>query len=228
MDFSFPKAKNCGAKMVSIALDCPHCGSRKSAFELARDYPDLGTDRMVSTIGACGVCRRNILLQFQYLHSGRGAGPIENAKQEDGITKYTLVGFYPKPPEPKLAAHIPEKVSVPLAEAEECFIAGHFSAAGSCYRKAIERAVRILDSAGKGMLNSRIRKIEKERSLPKSLVDLLDEVRLFGNDAIHDDLDPTKEDCDAARDFADLFLTFTFSLPARIEHVRSKRHLDAE
>lgn len=70
------------------------------------------------------------------------------------------------------------------------------------------------------MLNARIRQIEKQSLLPQALIDLLDQVRIFGNATMHEDeYDPTKEDCDAARDFAHLFFTYTFSLPAMIAAV---------
>ncbi|KJS41124.1 MAG: hypothetical protein VR71_20050 [Roseovarius sp. BRH_c41] len=73
------------------------------------------------------------------------------------------------------------------------------------------------------MLNKRIRQLETEGLLPHSMIELLDQVRLFGNTSMHeDDEDPTKEDCSAARDFCDLFLTYAFSLPAKVAAAKSK------
>lgn len=74
----------------------------------------------------------------------------------------------------------------------------------------------------KGSLYSRIREMESEGLLPSSLIELLDHVRIFGNTSLHDDDDPSKEDCSTARDFADLFLTYSYSLPAKISAAKAE------
>jgi len=74
---------------------------------------------------------------------------------------------------------------------------------------------------GKGMINNRIRELEKEELLPSILVSLLDHVKYFGNVSMHEeDVDPSKSDCEAAREFTRLFLTYTFTLPAKVEKLQ--------
>ena len=78
------------------------------------------------------------------------------------------------------------------------------------------------------MLNSRIREMEKQKLLPTTLIGLLDQVRILGNYSIHEeDEDPTKEDCEAAKVFANLFLTYIFTLPARIEKAKIRMNFSA-
>jgi hypothetical protein len=113
---------------------------------------------------------------------------------------------------------IPENVKTPLIDAEESFFAGSYSAAAACYRKAIERALKAVNTEAKGMLNQRIRDLEKQGLLPKAMIELLDQVRLFGNEAMHeDDSDPTREECAAAQKFCNLFLTYAFTMPALVQ-----------
>ncbi|MEL6839564.1 MAG: DUF4145 domain-containing protein [Pseudomonadota bacterium] len=149
--------------------------------------------------------------------TGKGPSNVESRYIE------RFLGCHPKPPEPEVPDSIPENVAKPFVEAEHSFASGHFSAAGSCYRKAMERSLKHVDPNISGMLNKRIRALEKSGLLPSGMIELLDQVRLFGNSSMHeDDVDPTKEDCAAAREFAQLFLTYVFSLPAKVASAKTK------
>lgn len=164
----------------------------------------------------CGSCKDAALVTvFDATASGHDA--IHLAGLTEYNDKLRLVRFLPEQPKPKIAPAIPENVKKPLLEAEHAFAAGLFSAAGSCYRKTVERALKALDPDLSGMLNKRIRTLETKGILPHSMIELLDQVRLFGNSSMHeDDFDPTRDECAAAREFCDLFLTYAFSLPAKV------------
>ncbi len=73
------------------------------------------------------------------------------------------------------------------------------------------------------MLNKRIRELENNSILPHPMIELLDQVRLFGNDSMHEEeYDPSKEECEAAREFAFLFLTYAFAMPALVAEAKQK------
>jgi len=215
--------------MTSITHDCPFCGAKSSAFLIVSEIKHRGRKGTFSTLTECGVCRNIALAK---LHDHRAAAgnrstilPSDQAKKGRISDIFKIQAFHPEPSKLRIASEIPENVKTSMTEAEKAFAAGLYSAAGSCYRKAIERAVKHINPNGTGMLNKRIREIEKDGLLPSAMIELLDKVRLFGNASMHeDDFDPTKGDCEAARDFADLFLTYAFSLPAMI--IAASENLD--
>ncbi len=156
-------------------------------------------------------------------NSNSGNSPIEISKKAPLSDHFDLTAFYPTPERPVITDSLPENVERTLIEAEAAYSAGLYTAAASCYRKSMERATKALLPDAKGMLNARIRQIEKDGLLPRAMIELLDQVRIFANEAVHDDeVDPTKEDCAGAREFCQLFLTYAFSLPAKIDVAKKK------
>lgn len=203
------------SKINSFLHDCPFCCAQKAAFKIETGVPIFEREFEWSTLCRCGVCGKVSLFELET--NFRDRAPNHDNSKIDRILNY-----YPSFPTTKVALYIPENVEKPLLEAEASYLAGHFTAAGSCYRKAIERSIRQIDPSIDGMLNARIRQLEKIGKLPRALIELLDHVRLFANEAMHeDDIDPTKEDCEKAREFVDLFLTFSFTLPHRISETRT-------
>ncbi len=49
------------------------------------------------------------------------------------------------------------------------------------------------------------------------------EVRLIGNESVHDDAPISAEDASDIAHFAELFLTYTFSLPGRLAERRARK-----
>ncbi len=209
--------------MAGTSIDCPHCGAKKSFFEFVVAVPVKGKANRWHALATCGSCQDAVLLQFTKV-STTHIDPVSAAKEGALETYYAQTRVLPDPPSPRVAEAIPRNVERPLLEAEQAYASGLFSAAGSCYRKSVERALKAIDPDLKGMLNQRIRSLEKSGLLPHDMIELLDQVRLFGNASMHeDDEDPTKEDCAAAREFCHLFLTYAFTLPAKVRDAKQPK-----
>lgn len=134
-----------------------------------------------------------------------------------------ILGTAPEPPKPRMIDALPDNVRSSFEEAEMNFSDGRMPSAAVGYRRSLERAIRILHPNGKGMLNERIRKLEKENSVPAALIALMDGIKFLGNDGAHDDDDPPKEEVAAGRDFTALLLTYLFELPERVRLAAESR-----
>ncbi len=87
------------------------------------------------------------------------------------------------------------------------------------YRKALQLATKAL-GATKGNLINQIKTLHEDGLLPDSMKDMAHQIRLIGNAAAHDDPLPegeAKAEAEDIREFAELFMTYLFTLPARIE-----------
>ncbi|WCE67977.1 DUF4145 domain-containing protein [Sulfitobacter faviae] len=117
---------------------------------------------------------------------------------------------------------LPPSIELTFAEAEANYVDGRMMSASIMYRKTVELAVRDLNPEGKGMLNARIRALQKEEAVPDTLIKLLDTVKFLGNEGAHDDEPPSPEDVERGRDFTRLFLVYSYELPARVEAALAK------
>lgn len=207
---------------IEIQFDCPFCKTSMAGFKIERDIKSPRSDYAWNSMGICGVC--NEVVMFIFETSNKASGPSQDNHFSWNFSQQDIVETFPKKTGPRLTEATPENVLKPYIEAEKSFESGLFSAAASCYRKAMERAVRHVNPDATGMLNARIRGLEKLQILPHHMIELLDQVRLFGNSSMHeDDEDPTYEDCEAAREFAYLFLRYAFTLPAMVADAKAKQ-----
>ena len=213
--------------MAAISADCPWCNAKGAALEQKLERRSEQSKATWEWLVRCPICMGPALVMLRDRDEHRGITsaviPSKFAGENKISDRFSILAIFPSKSGPEIPEFIPENVKVPFLEAEHSFIEGRYSAAGSCYRKAIERSLKVIDPEITGMLNARIRELEKRGILPPTLVELLDQVRLFGNQAMHeDDQDPTKEDCAAAREFCELFLRYSFTLPAMVDRAKQK------
>jgi hypothetical protein len=207
---------------ASFLYNCPYCKGINCSFIFKQEVRSTKEPFTWHLLVECAVCKDIGAAELFDLEAAQktanpGDTPMTVGEFSVISDRYAIVKFLPVPIEIEISEHLPEKVAKPLREAEVAYQNAIYSAAGACYRKAMERAIKEINPDATGMLNARIRQLEKMGLLPPSMIDLLDRVRLFGNDAMHeDDIDPTEIDCTSAREFAKLFLTFTFEMPAKI------------
>lgn len=211
--------------MIQLPLDCPHCGTKRTAMS-GRGGAQAGAG-LYAMLLTCNTCRMGVMVHIRArpglkidtsLHSS-----TFSAEQFDA--RYEIMLVAPRPPQPRTVDSLPDNVAATFREAELNFSDKRFASAGVGYRKAIERALKHLHPEAKGMLNARIRALETENALPPSMIALLDSVKLLGNDSVHEEVDPGREDVEAARDFTALLLTYLFELPARVERAKARKDI---
>ncbi len=139
---------------------------------------------------------------------------------------FSIIASYPQKPIPQIAQYIPENVERTLNSAEAAYLGKIYDGAAGLYRKAMERALKGITEE-KGMLAAQIKKCSENGLIPTAMAEWLDHVRLYGNDAIHEeDFEPTKEEVEDAREFAHLFLVYTFTMPEKVRLASIKRDGD--
>lgn len=164
----------------------------------------------------CSVCVNCCML---FLKRKQDAHVFGNAENHSAITlweQYTLLKVHPEYDAVAKVSSLPPNVLRSFEEAEKAYGAGLFSSAGGMYRKTIERALKAEWPDLSGRLATKIKKLGKDKVLPSQLIDLLNVIRFLGNDSMHEDDDPTKEEVAAAKEFTNLFLTYTFQMPSKV------------
>jgi hypothetical protein len=208
--------------MGSLTRDCPHdeCRVRNGGFtSIAEGQNAFGRMFLMAT---CNSCHGRILVELS--PRAKGVPRAIDCHQIALENCYEEVAAWPQPPKLHPVDHLPGNVAAAYLEAEQNRADGRYPTAGMAYRRAIERALKHLAPDGKGMLNARIRQIEAAGALPHGLIELLDTVKLLGNDAAHEDEDPDAADVARAAEFTRLFFIYTFDLPAQVAAAQAQRN----
>lgn len=204
--------------MAQLTLPCPHCRAEKVGFA-ARGFcsmrPGQSPALLFLQCEGCGEGLVAIMPQgansVQYWISGSmgSPGPIQRTYPE-------LVAL-------KAPADIPDNVRTPfLSGLDNLSRPLGASAAAMMFRRAIELAVKNLNpSAPAGdNLKKRIDSLGPNIATP-AMKDWAHSVRLDGNEAAHDQDEFTEADAKELHVFAEMFLTYAFTLPAALVRART-------
>lgn len=207
--------------MGSFTRDCPHegCRARNTGFTGVAEGPADGHYLLTAV---CNTCRGPVLVRLK--PTGKSGISPMNCDHISMANNFSVTDIWPQSPRVRMVDHLPGNVASAFIEAEHNRADHRYPSAGMAYRRAIERALKHLAPEGKGMLNARIRQIEAQNALPRGLIELLDAVKLLGNDAAHEDEDPEPDDVARAAEFARLFFTYTFDLPAQVAAAKARRN----
>jgi len=210
---------------ATMTIKCSHCGTQTSAhfFGAVRTKETRFISHTTSypywdVLLRCTSCQRGNLLT---VWSKMDLTVVSSGFLDDVINPTRQ---WPEPQSPNIPNYLPDDVAAVYEEAQRLL---HLKADGAVfYEPAMHSYRRALDLATKHLTGSdkhirvRIKKLFEDGLIPETLSDLAHHVRIGGNDAAHDAPMPiniAKEEAHDLAEFTELFLTYTFSLPNRID-----------
>lgn len=229
--------------MITFAHHCPYCGTENTAFEVKGFNRFQDRKQGVDTFALFATCNKcghgvvgNALELNKVMPNSRGftrnketlANAVERqlAESLSGMT-YALeaifpehhIDFLPRPPDPAIPKHLPKSVEKFMRSAEKLYLKvkgdpDMIESSGNAYRRTVEEALAELDGGTDKNLNQRINQLVAKGLLVKSMGDFAHRIRVLGNAATHDEL--TLGELEELRTFIQLFLQYTFTLPAMI------------
>jgi hypothetical protein len=121
-------------------------------------------------------------------------------------------------------ADVPQNIESFYNQGLENLAAGRWDAAGAMFRKSLDVATKLIAPEKRSKtLHARINELVSEGQLTTAMGEWSHEIRLDGNDAVHDEEPETKDDANIAQRFTEALLTYSFTLPAMVEANRTKR-----
>jgi tetratricopeptide (TPR) repeat protein len=137
--------------------------------------------------------------------------------------KYWLLETWPKFTG-RCPTSVPANVESFYNQGLENLAAGRWDAAGAMFRKSLDVATKVIapDKRAKTLF-ARINELVAEGRLTNAMGEWSHELRLDGNDAVHDEEPETEADAHVMHRFAEALLTYSFTLPAMVEANRAKR-----
>ena len=200
--------------MAQIALECPHCRAEKIGFA-AKAFSAVRPGTPAT------------LLFLQCEGCGQGAIAVV-ANTINGVAQWmngqspspgNFADTYPKLSALKAPADIPPQVMTAyLSGLDNLGRKGGANAAAIMFRRSIEVAVKLVNpDAPKGdNLKKRIDTLPPDIATP-AMKEWAHHIRLDANDAAHETDEYTEEDAKNLHIFAEMFLTYAFTLPAMLK-----------
>ncbi|MGY0665807.1 DUF4145 domain-containing protein [Bordetella bronchiseptica] len=209
--------------MATLIMNCPHCPARHAMFDLKGTINHPQKAHVFISVATCGNCGDGVLI-----HSGdRGTGIVPNNVPGDLLrNKQHVQIFRIDPTREKASAPeaVPEATAMAFQEGYECWQDGRYSSAVAMFRRSLEIALKQFSPDIEAWkLEKRIDKLASLHLITQDMKDWAHEIRLVGNEALHEEDVPSKKEAEDLMMFSEMLLTYLYTLPAK---VRARRNED--
>jgi len=206
--------------MAVIALKCPHCLKERMTFEIVGSRP-LERHNLYgrgSYVAFCKSCKLGVacVLEPERDTLSRNGVSVEQVPSlTSDITDYVeVIAVWPVPEGPDVPQHLPDAVSRAFLQAERNRLAGMTDAAGIMYRKALDVGTTKLDSTiNEKNLVSRLNVLAERGKITEEIATWSHRIRLLGNEAAHQEDEPTQEQIDDLANLTRMALIYMFEMP---------------
>ena len=221
---------------TTLKLICPRCGiaMRAEARSSYRWAESKSPKKPVeSYFVVCGNCDEPFLAEYYQDNSKLFQGLGLNGNIDDiAGNEWRWHKLYPVEKIVAAPEHLPDIVLEFYCEACGCRANGYSNAAGAMLRKTLEAATRAnevtaalpkeeIAAYSKAMLARRLSKLKEYHIIPVPLFQLVETIKLEGNEAVHGMETYSVREAEALKGFLDAFLNFVFTLPKKIADVRT-------
>lgn len=213
--------------MVSFDETCPHCLRENAVLMAFAEIPKGENDHSFDVAFTCRSCGGSGVAT---VHSLNNLGPIYSLRHSGsdmvippGMGRYSLVKIVPEIKTHSAPDNTPERAAKFFIESKDDFQRGRYETCVMNCRKIIDIATKVLmgDDAKDEKLSKRITMLFSKGKITEDMKDWAHIVRIDSNGAIHSDEEFTKEEAEQILGFTEVFLMYSFTLPAMIEKRRS-------
>jgi hypothetical protein len=210
--------------MATYKHDCPRCGAKNSTFTVVSAVPHQAPYTW-SVHMICGSCSNGGVANV-YGNGTRQSPlnhPFELSLSDKNKTSFSVIDFYPEVKTHDVPQYLPESVAKKFREGCEIIEASPDAAVGM-FRKALELGLKDLSPDIEAWkLEKRIDAMANKGLLTADLKDWAHELRLDGNDALHEAAEMTKEQAAETRELTRYVLTYLYTLPNAVKAMRGNK-----
>jgi hypothetical protein len=198
---------------LQIQYDCPHCGSLKASFnlvfyqELTKPLANNETKELLYnyiTLWQCLVCKYGLTLNITTRMQ------ITRFIELNMCLSYNIKDSFPTKQQSYLNRFLPEKIFRMFNEAYSNLNAQNNTSCVLMLRKIIETTAKYFECQGFNLQQNIIELLNKNIHV-SNIRNWLEIVRIYGNEAAHDDKIFTDIEAKELFDFTELFLLVMFA-----------------
>lgn len=213
--------------MLSLDITCPHCLREKAVLTVIHE---TCRDEQSNLIDITFKCRSCLKVGVAVVNTFGNTPPLSLAtKSPFGIiipsNSYNcrIEEIIPELKVSSAPDETPERAAKFFVESKDDFQRGRYETCVMNCRKVIDIATKVLmgDEAGNEQLSKRISMLHGKGKITEQMKEWAHIVRIDSNGAVHSDEEFTKEEAEQILGFTEVFLMYSFTLPAMIEKRRS-------
>lgn len=201
--------------MAQLSLECPHCRTEKIGFAPRGAWLVKPGTSDVLLFLQCEGCGQGVTA----IVSPTNVSNVNAWIMDSALSPGNIQRTYPEVVALRSPADVPPQVSAAyLSGLDNLGRKGGTNAAAIMFRRAIEIAVKTINpAASKGdNLKKRIEDLPPDVATP-AMKTLAQHVRLDANDAAHEPEEFSEDDAKKLQVFAEMFLTYAFTLPEMLK-----------
>lgn len=208
--------------MGVFVMDCPYenCSATHASFAAEAAYKvklDNGRFYQWLTLG-CPVCHQAVLAKC-LMYSNYD--PVQNLGPINIPGTLSVLATFPPPHVTSAPDFVDPNVARNFDRANGAIKRGEAETAGMLLRKMLDSVLsNKFPHTGTGMLGQKMAKLIPNTDLPESIVNWAKELKDLGNEAAHEAHEPDMDQIIELRDFAELLLTYVYTLPHRLAVMR--------
>jgi hypothetical protein len=229
VDISFKYGVKLFMGMLSFNISCPHCLKENAVLVGFREHK-RSNEPVYDVAFFCRSCEQaGIAVVFSKSNSGPYHKSLQNSDINivipDPFGDFSLLAVHPKPENNQAPDNVPPRAAASYIEAKENIQRGRHDTAVMLCRKVLDIATRILlgDESKDEKLVKRISMLHGKEIITEQMKDWAHIVRIDSNGAVHSDEEFTKEEAEEMLGFTEVFLIYSFTLPAMVEAKKQSR-----
>jgi hypothetical protein len=206
-----------------VVADCPRCKAVKMTHDV--HGASMNTSDIWDIFAACRRCGRGSVFTISGLVN---RNPLVHMIDKDILRAVggdgRLVAVAPPQAKPGGPDGLPPAVLRTYLQGRSALERGELDASGAMFRKSIDIATSMMDQAlASKKLVARIDALAASGLLTSTLKEWAHQIRLDGNDAVHDEDEPTRQGAEQLASFTEMFLIYTFTMPHAIATKRATK-----
>lgn len=207
--------------MLSINVTCPHCLKENAVMKFVNQT--YLAPRMYSLVFQCQSCFKLLIAEVE---TDLANGPEQTAQNSvfpivaNEHRNMRVYSTYPNAEKIEAPENTPARAAKFFIEAKEDFARGRFETSAMNCRKVIDIATKELHLGNEDKLVRRITALRATGLITQEMADWAHIIRIDTNVAVHSDEEFTADEVDQLLKFTEVFLTYSFTLPAMLKAKR--------
>ncbi|MDD9339381.1 MAG: DUF4145 domain-containing protein [Providencia heimbachae] len=214
--------------MLSFDVTCPFCLRENAVLQAFSERLRDSDSQIADVAFKCRSCQKVgvVVVDIDY----HRMAPLKNSQQSNDIiipsnsNEYKILEVIPEIRSSSAPENTPVRAAKFLIESKDDFQRGRYETSVMNCRKVIDISTKYLmgESVKDINLNKRINTLFEQGKITEQMNSWAHIVRIDGNGAAHSDEEISKEEAEQILGFTEVFLMYSFTLPAMIEKRRSE------